>query len=231
MSHQLHRPERISINTKVVLTTTAFLLLAGTLTVYGLEHGRTLQTQRLGTQYLSAFFQSVTLRTAGFNTIPFDSLRPVTYIAMALFMFVGGASGSTAGGVKISTLVIMFSYLSSSVRDRESVTLFKSSVPIDTVVRAFLIFLFGVSLVAIGTVLLLLFEDASSEHIIFETVSAFGTVGLSAGITQNLSVAGKIVVSVLMYLGRIGPLTVLAAASLSTKKVRAEYPRSEIAIG
>ena len=222
---------RMTMSTKVVLTVSSLLLLGGTLVVYGLEHGHTMAEFGLGEQYLSAFFQSVTLRTAGFNTIPFSNLRPVTYIAMAVFMFIGGASGSTAGGLKVNTLAVMLAYLNSTLRDRESVMLYRNSVSLSTVLRAFLILLFAVTVVVAGTFFLALFEDAPIEHVIFEAVSAFGTVGLSSGITSTLSAPGKIVIILLMFLGRIGPLTVLAAASLSTKKVRIEYPRGEIAIG
>ena len=222
---------RMTMNTKVVLTVSGLLLLVGTLIVYGLEHGRTMAEYGLGEQYLSAFFQSVTLRTAGFNTIPFGDLRASTYLAMAVFMFIGGASGSTAGGLKINTLAVMIAYLNATMRDRESVTLYQSSISMNTVIRAFLILLFAVTLVAAGSFFLTLFEDAPVEHLVFEAVSAFGTVGLSSGITPDLTAPGKAVIILLMFFGRIGPLTVLAAASLSSRKIRIEYPRGEIAIG
>ena len=228
---ELARRPRLATNTKVVLAGTGLLLLIGTLVIYGLEHGNTMAPYSLGNQYLSALFQSVSLRTAGFNTIPFHSLRPVTYIAAAVFMFVGGASGSTAGGIKINTVSVMFSYLVASVRDRESAILYKSSIPSTTVLRAFLILLFGISVVAGGTILLAFFETAPVQHLMFEAVSAFGTVGLSSGLTGSLTMPGKLTVILLMYLGRIGPLTVLAAASLSARKNRIAFPRGEIAIG
>jgi trk system potassium uptake protein TrkH len=219
------------MNTKVVLTVSGLLILGGTLVVYGLEHSYSMANYGLGEQYLSAFFQSVTLRTAGFNTIPFSGLRPVTYMAMAAFMFIGGASGSTAGGLKVNTLAVMIAYIKTILRDRESVTLYQNSISQSTVLRAFLILLFAVTVVGVGSFLLALFEDAPVEQIIFEAVSAFGTVGLSAGLTPALSPPGKSVIILLMFLGRIGPLTVLAAASLGRRKIRIEYPRGEIAIG
>ncbi|MBT3272097.1 MAG: TrkH family potassium uptake protein [Spirochaetales bacterium] len=222
---------RVSMNSKVVLAVSGMLLLVATLVFYGLEHGGEMAGYRLGNQYLSSFFQAVTLRTAGFNTVPFSGFRPVTYLAMAAFMFIGGASGSTAGGIKVNTLAVMFAYLFSSVRDKDSVTIYRNSISSSTILRAFLILLFGVTVVVIGTIFLALFEQAPLEHILFEAVSAFGTVGLSAGLTGSLSGPGKLTVIFLMFLGRIGPLTVLAAASLSGRKIRIEYPRGEIAIG
>lgn len=222
---------RVSMNTKIVLVASAALLVVATLVIYGIEHTGAMAEYRLGDQYLSAFFQAVTLRTAGFNTIPFSALKPVTYVAMLAFMFVGGASGSTAGGIKVNTVAVMFAYLFASLKDRESVTLYHNSVSINTVLRAFLILLFGVTVVVFGSFLLALFEDAPLEHLAFETVSAFGTVGLSAGITGSLTAPGKTVIICLMFLGRLGPITVLAAASLRGKKIRIQYPRGEIAIG
>jgi trk system potassium uptake protein len=222
---------RVSMNTKIVLVASASLLVGATLMIYGIEHDGAMEGYRLGDQYLSSFFQAVTLRTAGFNTIPISALRPVTYVAMLAFMFVGGASGSTAGGIKVNTVAVMFAYLFASLKDRESVTLYRNSISINTVLRAFLILLYGVTIVVFGLFLLALFEDAPLEHLIFETVSAFGTVGLSAGITGSLSAPGKAVIICLMFLGRLGPITVLAAASLRGKKIRVEYPRGEIAIG
>lgn len=222
---------KMTMNTKAVLLSSALLILAGTLIVYGLEHAHAMSGYGLGEQYLSAFFQSVTLRTAGFNTVPFAQLKPVTYFAMAAFMFIGGASGSAAGGLKVNTLAVIIAYGTAVLHDRKSVVLYQNSISLDTVLRAFLILLFALTVVTAGSFLLALFEEAPIEHIVFEAVSAFGTVGLSAGVTPELTSPGKTVIILLMFLGRVGPLTVLAAASLGRKKIRIEYPRGEIAIG
>lgn len=222
---------KLTMNSRLVLVMTGLLLLGGMLIAYGAEHRNTMSDYGLGEQYLAAFFQSVTLRTAGFNTIPFSGLRPVTYIVMAIFMFVGGASGSTAGGIKVNTVGILFAFLSASVRDKQSVTMFRHSVATNTVLKAFLILLFGISVAAVGTIFLLFTERNPVDQIIFEAISAFGTVGLSAGITGGLSLPGKAIIIILMFLGRLGPLTVLTAASLSSRRMKIEYPRGEIAIG
>ena len=222
---------KLSFNSRIVLILSVFLLISGTLIIYGVEHKNTITNLPLGEQYLAAFFQSVTLRTAGFNTMAIHDLRPAMYFAMALFMFVGGASGSTAGGIKVNTLAVLFAFLPASVRYRQSVSIGRTSVPTTLVLRAFQILLFGVIVVAFGTVLLSLFEDIATEKIMFEVISAFGTVGLSAGITGDFSIGGKLVIIPLMFMGRLGPLTILAAASLSVRKPRVEYPRGEIAIG
>ena len=229
--HRRRRIERLTLNTRVVLTISLFLTLTGFFLFYALEFSHSMADIPTGFQYLSSLFQSVTLRTAGFNTVDVSRFLPTTYLVMAVFMFVGGASGSTAGGIKINTVAVMISYLVSTARDRDSVILYRHSIPMATVTRAFLILLFGIAAISFGTILLSVFESAPIEKIYFEVVSAFGTVGLSAGITQGLSVPGKFVIVVLMFLGRLGPLTILAAATRGDRTVRIEYPRGQIAIG
>jgi len=220
-----------SLNTRVVLAGTAILLGLGTLLIYAFEHRHVLAGYDLKTQYLSAFFQSVTLRTAGFNTVPFGGLRNPTYLLMMVFMFIGAASGSTAGGVKINSIALFLGYVRSLLRDRQEVTLFSYSLAKDLVLRALLILLFGLLSVLAGMLILSLSEDAPFVKICFETVSAFGTVGLSAGITSELSNVGKCVIIVLMFVGRVGPLTLLAGAAQRARKVQVRYPVGDILIG
>jgi trk system potassium uptake protein TrkH len=221
----------LSLNTRVVLLGTGILLGLGTLLIYALEHRYSLASLDLKTQYLTAFFQSVTTRTAGFNTLSISGLRNPTYLLMMIFMFIGGASGSTAGGVKINSLALFLAYVKSLLKDRREVTLFNHSVAKDLVLRALLILLFGLVSVLGGMLILSITEDAPFIHVCFETVSAFGTVGLSAGITSALSIVGKYVIILLMFIGRIGPLTLLAAAAQRMRQVRIEYPTGEILIG
>ncbi len=221
----------LSLNTRVVLIGSAILLLAGMLLIYALEHRHSLAALDLKTQYLVAFFQSVTTRTAGFNTISISTLRTPTYLVMMIFMFIGGASGSTAGGVKVNSIALVLAYIGSLLRDKREVTLFNYSLAKDLVLRALLILLFGLVSVLAGLLILSITESAPFIDICFETISAFGTVGLSAGITSTLSIIGKYVIILLMFIGRIGPLTLLAAAAQRVKKVQIEYPSGEILIG
>jgi trk system potassium uptake protein TrkH len=222
---------RLSPNTRLVLAGTAILVPGGLLLFYALEHGNSLGGLGLGTQYLAAFFQSVTLRTAGFNTVPMGALRAPTYLFMVLFMFIGAASGSTAGGIKINTAGVILAYVRSLLRDQENATLFRHRIAKDLVLRALLIFLFGSAAVLAGTLLLSVFESAPFLQLLFEVTSAFGTVGLSAGVTPGLSAAGKCVIIVLMFIGRVGPLTILAAAVHQERRLRVEFPRADILIG
>ncbi len=219
----------VSLNTYVVLVVSGVLLVTGMIAFYALEHRNALSGETLGTQYLASFFQSVTLRTAGFNTVAFDRLLPGAYLVLSCFMIIGGASGSTAGGIKVNTAAVLIA--GSLAGRRNEPAIHRYSISEDTVKRAFFILLFAVLAVSIGTILLTLSEDAPVEHLFFEAVSAFGTVGLSSGLTPALSGFGKVVIIVLMFIGRLGPLTILAAASIRSKRGMVSYPKGEIAVG
>lgn len=185
----------------------------------------------LGEQYLAAFFQSVTLRTAGFNTVPFGGLHDATLLFMILFMFIGGASGSTAGGIKVNSLAAIGAYFASFLRRERAVRIGSSAISAEKVGRAFLILGFGLAAVFCGVFALTLSEGGEFLPLLFETVSAFGTVGLSTGITPGLSAVGKSVIIALMFLGRLGPLTILSAARRRNRETQVEYPEGDLAIG
>lgn len=218
----LHRdrrkPFRLSAASRLVLSLSAFLLISGTLLFYILEHRGILRGFSLGHQYLAAFFQSVTLRTAGFNTVPLAGMGGATLLFMLIWMFIGGASGSTAGGIKVNTLGVLLLYLRSRFRGNRQIVMGSTAIEKEGAENGFLLLFFGLTAVAVGFFLLLLTESgalargtAAFEDLLFETISAFGTVGLSLGLTGNLSPAGKLVISLLMFMGRLGPLTLLTA--------------------
>lgn len=225
------RPPKLSLNTKVVLSVTILLIVGGTLLIYATEHGNTLRRLPVGVQYFAAFFQSVTLRTAGFNSIPFASLTTVSYLVMIVFMFIGGASGSTAGGIKVGTVAVVYSAVASLFRNRRHAVLFRHAIPTEVVLRAASVFVFGVSVVTLGTAILSVSDHQPLLKLLFEATSAFGTVGLSTGITSSLSVVGRVVISMLMFTGRIGSLTVIAAASRGRSRGNITYPTGEVSIG
>jgi len=220
--------EVVSLNTYVVVIITPVLIVAGIFLIYGLEHANSLAELRTGQQYLAAFFQSVTLRTAGFNTIPIGSLTTTTLLVMMPFMFIGAASGSTAGGIKINNLAVMYGYLKSILVNRDTVILRRSSLSRTQINKAFLVFFFGIFSITSGTIILSATEHGELVEIMFEVVSAFGTVGLSTGITSSLTYLGKTVIIVLMFIGRLGPLTILAAASHPEQSVQISYPRGNV---
>ncbi len=231
----IHKPGngyvKLNVNSKVVLTSTAILLVLGTFFVYGLEHSASLSDYPMGNQYLAAFFQSVTLRTAGFNTISFSGLTTTTLMVMTVFMFIGAAAGSTAGGIKVNNAAVITAHVKSVLTNRDTAVLFNHSIPKEKILKSMLILIFGIVSVMTGVIILSFTEKAELKNIIFETVSAFGTVGLSTGITGSMSAPGKIVISILMFIGRLGPLTILAAASRNTKKIKIQYPVGNISIG
>ncbi|MCF7928344.1 MAG: TrkH family potassium uptake protein [Spirochaetales bacterium] len=224
-------PVKISLNTKIVLIITGILIFAGTFLFYGLEHGRSMTSFSLGDQYLTSLFQSITLRTAGFNTIGIGGLHRTTYLIMMIFMFIGAASGSTAGGIKINSLAVIGARIRSSLRNQEQTILAGTKINEALIHKAFLILVFGISLVGLGTIILSATESMPLVELMFESVSAFGTVGLSTGVTPSLSPAGKIVIIFLMFLGRLGPLTVLAAFGRPAKIRNVTYPQAQISLG
>jgi trk/ktr system potassium uptake protein len=225
------RALRLTVNTRAVLAVTLVLVGGGTLLFYGLEHGRSMAGLPTGTQYLAAFFQSVTLRTAGFNSISMGGLATATYLVMIVFMFIGGASGSTAGGIKVNTVAVIGGYLSSLRRGRRQTVLFRHAVSESQVATAFTVLLFGGISVVAGTVALSLTDGFGLTETLFESVSAFATVGLSTGITGGLSDAGRMIIIVLMFIGRVGPLTLFSAFSGRPEQSRVSYPSADISVG
>ncbi len=223
--------EKLTLNTSVVLIATVILVVSGTLLIYKFEHRPNLLPLDLKTQYLEVFFQSVTLRTAGFNTMDISSLHTATYALMILFMFIGGASGSTAGGIKVNTLGAIWAHIRSVFSRREDVTLLNYSISKELINQAFLVVFLSLCVVFTGTFFLALTEDKRFVRLIFEAVSAFGTVGLSTGITPELTGMGKIIIVCLMVIGRIGPLTVITALARKRKYYDIKYPAGKINIG
>lgn len=220
----------LSPNTVTVLLITFILIISGTLLIYFFEHKSTLLKLDIKTQYLSCFFQSITLRTAGFNTLDFSSFTVPTYLIMILFMFIGGASGSTAGGIKVNTVGVIFSYFVSFFKESDKVVIFNKMISKEVVLKSFMIILISLFAVFISTLILSVTENFKFIQILFESVSAFGTVGLSTGITPNLSFFGKIVIILLMIIGKVGPLTLLAATSQKAERNNVEYPETNINI-
>lgn len=222
----------LSSNTILVLRYTAGLILGGTFLLYLSEHGNSLLQMNVGSQYLHAFFQSITLRTAGFNSIPFENLATPTLVIMIAFMFIGGATGSTAGGIKVNTLGVIVAYFRSYLKKNNDTIIRNARVEHTIVVHSFLLFFIGICIVNLGAFVLSCTENAPYISVLFEVVSAFATVGLSTGITATLSFAGKIVIICLMFFGRLGPLTILAAAASGKRtSVGYRYPMADIHIG
>jgi trk system potassium uptake protein TrkH len=222
---------RFSLHSKLVLLTTAALLVIGTLGFLLLEHDGVLAGRPFGEKLLASYFGSVTARTAGFNTVRTASLGLPTLFLLAVLMFIGGSPGGTAGGVKTSTFGLVLASVTSMFGGRGRVELFKRRIS-DTVVReALVVVAMGIIVVVGGTFVLLIVEDLPLSDVLFEVVSAFGTVGLSTGVTSSLSAAGKIVLMLIMLTGRIGPLTLALAIGQRGEKALYDYPEERVVIG
>ena len=221
----------LPLNTQIVLAMTAGALFISFAAFYLLEHTHAMKDFSLHEQYLGAFFQAVTLRTAGFSTVSFASLTNATLLMMIFVMFIGGASGSTAGGIKLNTVAVVFAFFRSFLKNDKTVVIKKMSIPDEQVKKAFLILGFGLTIVSAAIFVLTVTESLPFLPMAFETVSAFATVGLSTGITAQFSVAGKLILIFLMFIGRGGPLTILTAAGKKEHSDTVEYPYGAISIG
>lgn len=191
-------------------------------------------------QILVSYFQSVTSRTAGFNTIPMIGLSNATCFVLVILMFIGASPGSCGGGIKTTNLATLVSLAFNRYKGRDQANLFKRTIPHERVSRSISIILASVSVVIIITVFLLITQLGDLSHpesrgqfleYLFETVSAFGTVGLSMGATTKLNAAGKVIIIIMMLLGRLGPLTLAFAMARRVKKGEFQYAEENIIVG
>lgn len=229
-----HLPlNRIRMHTKMVLTATGVLILCGTLVIFFGEFLYALDNYTLWEKLQVAFFQAVATRTAGFSTLSIGNLQAYTIYAMGIFMFIGAGSGSTGGGVKVSTFAVLFQSIKSILNGRNQVEAFDRSIPNFVVVKATALVFISATIVAVAMFVLLKIEPKQTFlSLYFEVLSAFGTVGLSTGITSHLSILGKIAISLVMYVGRVGPLTLILAVGQQNRTHEAvEYPEGRIMIG
>jgi trk system potassium uptake protein TrkH len=225
---------RMRLHSKIVLITSFVLTISGAVFIFFGEYLNALDHYTLWEKIQVSLFQSVTLRTAGFNTIPLSNLNTYTIYAMTLFMFIGGSPGSTAGGVKTTTLAILVQSIISTLKGKKTVDVLNSRrVPGPIVVRATALTFMSILITSVFILLLVKLEpNQSFLTLFFEVISASGTVGLTLGITPYLSVAGKLAIGALMFIGRIGPMTLLLAIGQSEKKVgKFDYPDGKIMIG
>lgn len=229
----LAQPRRFTLHAKVVLTTTAVLIGLGTILIFLLEyaHQPTLGPLPVGQKLLAAFFQSVTPRTAGFNTIDISRLYDPTLMLLIALMFIGASPGGTGGGIKTTTFVVPMAVILSMVRGRPDPELFRRRIPPVVVYKAVTIALGAVAFVVMMATLLSLSEPVSFIAALFEVVSAFGTVGLSTGITPSLSTIGRLIIMVTVFTGRVGLLTVAFALTRRQVPAKIRYPEERLYVG
>jgi trk system potassium uptake protein TrkH len=223
----------LTVHSKIVLSVNGLLLAFGTIYLFFGEFLHAFQDMNMWERLQVSFFQSVTPRTAGFNSINFNSLHPHSLYMIVLMMFIGASPGSTGGGVKTTTFAILLQSVTATLKGKYHVEFFERKVPSATVVKSIAIFIISLIVVSAGILVMMRIEpEKSFLSIFFEVVSAFGTVGLSLGITPFLSVLGKLTIIVLMFIGRVGPLTlVLAIGSRAVMPRKVEYPEGKVLIG
>lgn len=224
---------KFSLHTKLVLLTTTVLIIVGFFVVLILENSNssTLGSLSIKDKLLTAMFQGVTTRTAGFNTIPIGNLRPSTLFFMIVFMFIGASPGSTGGGVKTTTFSSLIAGVIAIIRGRNEVVLFERRLPHELILKSLAVITISSLLVFFVTSILLITENAPFEAVLFEVTSAFATVGLSTGLTPNLSIIGKILITFTMFIGRVGPLTIAFAITQRQQKTTIRYPEEKIIVG
>jgi trk system potassium uptake protein TrkH len=203
------RPPRFRLETKLVLWTTVILLLVGFVSFLGFEYAReaTMGEMSLPQKIANAWIHSVMTRTAGFNSLDYSQTSNLTNLSASLLMFIGGASTSTAGGIKVTTAAVINIALWQTLRGRGHIRAFKREVPDDVVRRAMVVVLISIGLVALFVFLMVAAEGKSLYLVMFEVLSAFSTVGLSAGITAEATEIGRVILMACMFIGRFGPLT------------------------
>ncbi len=226
---------RLSLHSKIVLSVTTCLIILGTVLIFILEYSNSLKGMPLNSKILISLFQSVTPRTAGFNTIDLNKFKDVSLLLIMLLMFIGASPGSCGGGVKTTTFIIFIMTIFSTAKGRDYISLFKRTISKEVIFKSFAIILIAMTFLLLGIMGLSLCDNTPMNRgdflsYTFEAFSAIGTVGLSLGYTQKLSVMGKVIIILLMFLGRVGPLT-LVLALRSKKRVDLKFAEENIMIG
>ena len=230
----METPKRLRLQTKIVLSVSACLIVLGMLAILVFERYASGSDSPGKTSVLGALFQSITARTAGFNTVDISATSASSKFILILLMFIGGSPGSTAGGIKTVTLAVVVMTAIAALRKRQEVEMFKRSVRIVVVGRAVTVTLLFLAVLFTATLALSITENTNGftmSDIMFEASSALGTVGLTTGITASLTTAGKFIIIATMLIGRLGPLTLLAALTFDLKPARYNYPDEAVIVG
>ncbi len=225
------KPAGLKVHTKLVLIVSIILIISGTLILFFFENKNLLCSYSVKEKLTISYFQSVTARTAGFNTINVCGLANASCLILMILMFIGASPGSTGGGIKTSTFGIAIISLRSFIQGRQRIEIFNRSLPRHSLNKVFGIIFVSVIFITTCVVILLITEKASFMDILFEEISAFGTVGLSRGITPNLTTSGKLIIAITMLTGRIGPLAMALALAGKRRKAVYAYPEEEVIIG
>ncbi|MFO7815213.1 MAG: TrkH family potassium uptake protein [Halanaerobiales bacterium] len=225
--------KHISLQTKIVFLISGFLIIFGMVVIFGFEftNPATMGNLKFGDKMLSSLFLSVTPRTAGFNTVPTGSLKDSTLFFIVILMFIGASPGSTGGGIKTTTFGVMALTLWNLMIGKKDIEVFNRQLEKDIIFKAIAITMISAGLVVLVTLILTFTEQGSFLEILFETVSAFGTVGLSTGVTPALSKIGRALIIFTMFAGRVGPLTFAVAFAEKERKGIYHYPTEDVMVG
>lgn len=226
----------MSLHSRMVLSSTAVLIISGAVILFLFEGGAAFSQLSMKGRVLTSFFQSITARTAGFNTIDISSLKPAALMILIMLMFVGASPGSCGGGIKTTALAVFAGIVRSRIRGLRHDSFGKRTIPDEIVSRVFSIFILAIVTVSIGLLLLLLTQKPGNTQFfylayLFEAVSAFATVGLSVGVTSALTWAGKLVIIALMLMGRVGLLTIAYVLTRKKRKITYKYAEEKVMIG
>ena len=231
---------RLALHSRVVLKTTTLLVLGGAFFIFLLELTGPAIPGSWPRHGLESLFLSVTSRTAGFNTVQTGQLTNGTLLVVIMLMTIGGSPGSTAGGVKTTTMAVLYALVRSHIRNRSRTELLERSIPYDVVAKAVVTFFGFMLMILVGVMALQITEMYGKPHqefrgdfieYLFEVVSALGTVGLSTGITPKLSMLGKVTIIMCMFVGRLGPLMIANSLIGSRRRVGITYPEERIIVG
>ncbi len=228
--HRLHF-RRYMLHTKIVLLTTLVLLFGSAWLFYRFESGNLLVGMDLGGKILTSLFSSVTARTAGFNTVDTGALTDASKMLTVLLMFIGGSPGSTAGGVKTTTMIVIYLHLWSTIRRTYGVNAFGRRLEDDVLKQASAIFMINLTLALAVSLFIMATQKYPVMDVLFETFSAIGTVGMTTGITRGLNAASRFAVAFLMYCGRVGSLSFALSFTQHKKVARVQQPVGRITIG
>lgn len=221
---------RLSIHTRIVLYTTTLLIFVGTVFILILEWNNTLAGYSFGDKFILSLFQSITTRTAGFNTVDTGAMGVSVTLVMLTLMLIGGSPASTAGGIKTTTFAVLVRSIAMTVRGYNRMELYKRTIPNSIIFRAMTVILMAVTCISISTILLSIVEDHAFLDLLFEEVSAFATVGLSRGITGDLTSWGKGIIILSMFIGRVGILTFMVAFASRADNRKYRYPEESIMV-
>ncbi|WP_308290422.1 potassium transporter TrkG [Streptomyces meridianus] len=227
------RPGDWSLHTKIVLWASGILLVGGSAFITAVEwtNPATLGPLDVPGKLLAGFFQGVMPRTAGFNSVDTGGMNPASWLGMDVLMFIGGASAGTAGGIKVTTFAVLFFVIYAEVRGESAVNIFHRRMHGDTQRQALTVVLLSVAAVVASTVVFMVFTEVNLDRSLFEVISAFATVGLSTGVTADLPVGEQVLLVALMFIGRLGPITVASALALRRRVRLYDLPEERPVIG